>query len=91
MWIQPVGIAGIAHAERPGQSGGHFPRVLRIEIQVEEIVWLGVGHRERSYRAGITARARSGDLQVGEAASSRFHMNQDFGNAAQLTQHRVPH
>ena len=49
--IDWVGIVGCANSECPGQCSGHLPGVLRIEVQVEEVVGLGIGQRER-FRGG---------------------------------------
>jgi hypothetical protein len=46
MRIQRIGIVRIADAEGPGQRARHLPGVLRIEIQIEEVVRLRIGQRE---------------------------------------------
>ena len=46
MRIQRIRIMSGADAECPGQFRRHFPGVLRIQIQIQEIVRLGVRERK---------------------------------------------
>ena len=44
--IQRIGIVRIAQSERPRQRSRHLPGVLRVEIQIQEIVRLRIGERK---------------------------------------------
>src|SRR5437588_418530 len=44
--IEWIGIVCCPDAEGPCQPGRHFPGVLRVEIQIQEIVWLRVRERK---------------------------------------------
>ena len=35
--IQRIGIQRVPNPKRPGKLGRHFPRVLRIEVEIEEV------------------------------------------------------
>ena len=49
--IQGIGIQRVPNTERPGQLGSHFPRVLRVEVEIEEVERL-VGGQGESFRRG---------------------------------------
>src|SRR5260370_42309837 len=54
MWIQWIGVECVAQTECPRQLPSHSPRVLGIEIEIEEAEWfvrrrwksLGCGRRD---------------------------------------------
>ena len=46
MWVQRIGVEGIAHAEGPRQLARQLPSVLRVEVKVEEVERLVGGCRE---------------------------------------------
>ena len=49
--IQWIGIQRMADTEGPGQFRSHFPRVLRVQVQIEEVERL-VGRKGKSLRRG---------------------------------------
>ena len=57
-WIR---VVRIANAEGPGQSWRHLPGVLRVEVQVQEIVRLRIGQRK-----GCRGRGRHAVDELGQ-------------------------
>ncbi len=47
MRIDWVPVVRCAHSKRPGQRSSRLPSVLRIDVQVKEVIRLGIGQRER--------------------------------------------
>ena len=72
MRIQRIRIVGIADAERPGQRARQLPGVLRIKVQIQEIVWLRIGQRKgfRSRRRNSVDELRQG--RVGHQRDRAF-------------------
>ena len=62
MRIQRIGIVGIADAESPGEGARQLPGVLRIKIQIEEVVRLRIGQRE-----GFRGRGRDAVNELRQA------------------------
>src|SRR5580700_1593611 len=72
MWIQRIGIEGVAHTERPGQSASHFPGVLCIDIEIEKVERLIYVRRERLRRGVRYSGDKLLQVRIGHSGNRAF-------------------